>query len=106
MMRSVLLMLCLFTLPAADAAADCILENQREVQVGTSKGVAGECSNSGARVRCISDGENTQRLSCEGPLGTYSGPDMQALIATACGCSAASKAGNEVTDQLQQAIEN
>lgn len=105
-MRSVLLLLCLFALPAVNATASCALENQREVQVGTSNGVAGECSNSGARIRCISDGENSERLSCEGPLGTFNGPDMQALIATACGCSAGSDAGNDVTDQLQEAMEN
>ena len=105
-MRSALLLLCLFALPTVEAVATCKLENQREVQVGTSTGVAGECSNSGARLSCFSDGENTERMSCEGPQGTYNGPDMQALIASACGCSAGSEAGNDVNDQLQEAIED
>ncbi|CAA0100949.1 Uncharacterised protein [Halioglobus japonicus] len=105
-MRNVILLLCAFALPSAGAAAACDLENKREIQVGASTGVAGECSNTGATVRCISDGENTQRLNCDGPEGTFSGPNLQTLIATACGCSASSEDDNEVAEQLQQAVDD
>jgi hypothetical protein len=95
------LVLCwIFTLPIAGGALACEMENQRDVEIGGSPGIDGECSNNGKRVECLSD-PISRILTCDGPGGRFSGPGqgMNALVATACGCDAQSA---EETEQEQE----
>lgn len=66
------------------AAQDCSIENTTETEVGPSKGVAGTCSNNGEPIECNYALDGT--ISCTGPNGTVSNDDLDALIASACGC--------------------
>ena len=99
-MRKGFVLCCLISLLNTASAVACDIVNKREIDVGGSKGVAGKCSNSGKPIQCISEGEQADRLSCNGPEGNFSGPDLQALISTACGCGASSDDG--ATEQLRQ----
>ena len=67
-------------------AAACDLANKREIQMGTSEGIAAECSHNAAPIQCINGGKGAERWNCDGPEGDFSGPNLQALIATICGC--------------------
>jgi hypothetical protein len=101
-MRKGLVLLCFIGLLNAGSAAACDLVNKREIQVGTSEGIAGECSNNTATVQCISDGEGANRWNCDGPEGSFNGPNLQTLISTACGCGA--NPNDEAKEQLQQEL--
>jgi len=69
-----------------DVASACSIQNKKDVQIGDSKGVTGVCSNSGAPISCtFVEGEG---ITCDGPAGSYNGDDLNALIFSACGCSA------------------
>jgi hypothetical protein len=98
------LMFCWIGLMNAGWAVACDIENKREISVGVSKGVSGECSNNASSIQCIDDGEGADRFTCDGPEGSFSGPDLLALISTACGCGADQNEGS--TDQLQQELGN
>ena len=102
-MKKYLVEFCLLGLLYAGSAHACDIEQKREIQVGTSKGVAGVCSNNTAPIRCINDGQGAERFSCNGPEGNFSGPNLQPLIATTCGCAAASN--DSAAEQLQQEID-
>lgn len=98
-MRTRLLLLAWVGLMITGTASACELLEQREIEVGTSKGIAGRCSNNDTSIQCIADGEGADRFSCDGIEGSYSGPDLQQLIATTCGCAAGA---DDSAQQLQQ----
>jgi hypothetical protein len=66
------------------AASDCGIERAVQTDGGPNAGVTGKCSNNGEPIECrnASDGS----ISCTGPEGNYSGDNLDALIASACGC--------------------
>ncbi len=67
-------------------ASACSIQDRKDVQVGDSKGVTGLCSNNGAPISCsFVAGEG---ITCDGPAGSYNGNDLDALVFSACGCSA------------------
>jgi hypothetical protein len=67
-------------------ASACTIQNRKEVQIGDSKGVTGVCSNNGGAISCtFVAGEG---ITCDGPAGGYNGNDLNALVYSACGCSA------------------
>ena len=99
-MKKRIMLLCFIGLLNSGFTFACDIDNRHEIQVGTSEGIAGECSNNAAPVQCISDGEGADRIHCDGPEGTFSGPNLEALIATACGCSASSN--TDAAQQMQQ----
>jgi hypothetical protein len=67
-------------------ASACTIQNRKEVQIGDSKGVTGVCSNNGGTISCtFVTGEG---ITCDGPAGSYNGNDLNALVYSACGCSA------------------
>ncbi len=101
-MKKYIVLVCLMGLLPAVSAAACDLENKREIQVGTNEGIAGVCSNNAAPIQCISDGQGEGRFNCNGPEGSFSGPNLQALIATTCGCGATPD--NDAAEQLQQEL--
>tara|TARA_R110002072_G_scaffold136682_1_gene279190 strand:+ start:180 stop:500 length:321 start_codon:yes stop_codon:yes gene_type:complete len=103
-MKKSLLLFGLLGLLNAGSAAACDIDNKREIQVGNNNGVAGECSNNGAPIQCINDGQGAGRFNCDGPEGSYSGPNLQALISTTCGCSANSGNDNDASEQLQEEL--
>ncbi len=103
-MKKSIALLCVLALLQTGTAVACELVNKRTIQVGTSEGVAGECANNGAPVQCINNGEGAGRFSCDGPQGGFSGPNLQALIVTACGCSAADE--DDASQQLQQEMDD
>ncbi len=103
-MRNGILIFCWIGLMNAGWAVACDIENKREISVGASKGVAGDCSNNGSSIQCINDGEGADSFTCYGPEGNFSGPDLQALISTTCGCGADNEDGAK--EQLQQELGN
>jgi hypothetical protein len=103
-MRKGILLFCWIGLMHAGFAMACDIENKREIEVGVSKGVAGECSNNGMSIQCLSEGEGAGRFNCDGPEGNFSGPDLQALISSACGCGADQVDG--AAEQLHQELGN
>ena len=67
-------------------ASACSIQDRKDVQIGDNKGVVGVCSNNGAAISCtFVAGEG---ITCNGPEGSYNGDDLNALIFSACGCSA------------------
>jgi len=94
----------LIVLLDASSSLACDIVNKHEIQVGVSTGVGGECSNNGQPIQCITDVDSTGTFSCDGPQGDFSGPDLQALIATTCGCEAPSQEG--ITEQLDQELDD
>ena len=103
-MRKGILMFCSIGLLNAGIVQACDIENKREIEVGVSNGVAGECSNSGDSIQCLIEGEGADRFTCNGPEGNFSGPDLLALISTACGCGADPDDG--AAEQLEQELGN
>lgn len=103
-MRKGILMFCWIGLLNAGSALACDIESKREIEVGVSKGIAGKCSNNGMSIQCLDDGEGAGRFNCDGPEGDFSGPNLLALISTACGCAA--DQDDDTTDQLQQELGN
>lgn len=102
-MSKAFLLYCLAGLFSAGPALACDIVNKREISVGVSTGVAGECPNNGGSIQCISDEEGSEGLTCNGPEGSYSGSDLPDLIATACGCGA--NADDNPGDQIEQELE-
>ena len=100
-MRKGFSVFCLIGLLNSGLAVACDIENKREIHVGVSTGVAGECSNNGSPIQCLSEGEGADSLNCNGPEGSFSGSDLQVLISTACGCGADQDDG--ATEQLRDA---
>jgi hypothetical protein len=84
----------------AGSAFACDILNKQKIQVGVSEGVAGQCSNNGKPIQCLSKGAD--RLTCNGPEGGFNGSNLQQLIATACGCTA--KRDHGATEQLRQEL--
>jgi hypothetical protein len=103
-MRKSILVFCCIGLLNTGLAMACSIENRQEIEVGISEGVAGECSNNGNSIQCLSEGEGADRFTCNGPQGNFSGPDLQALISTACGCPAEQEGG--AAEQLRQELED
>jgi hypothetical protein len=103
-MRKGFVVFCWIGLVNTGLALACDIENKQEIHVGGSAGVAGKCSNNGDSIQCLSDGEGTDSLTCNGPEGNFSGPNLQALISTACGCGAEQNDG--ATEQLHQELGN
>lgn len=101
-MRIFLVVFCWIGLVNTGLAVACDIENKQEIQVGVSAGIAGVCSNNGNSIQCLSEGEGTDRLTCNGPEGSFNGPDLQALISTACGCGAEQYDG--ATEQIDQEL--
>ena len=101
-MRKGFVLFCLAALLNTAPAVACDMLDEREIHVGSSKGVAGKCSNNGKDIQCISEISQPDRLSCNGPEGIFSGPHLQALISTACGCGASSDDG--AAEQLGQEL--
>lgn len=63
----------------------CSIQDAQKVQIGDYKGIKGKCSNNGLPISCIFiEGEG---ITCDGPSGSYSGDDLNALVFSACGCS-------------------
>jgi hypothetical protein len=62
------------------AHASCELENSQQ----TDNGVSGRCPNSGQEIRCTF--ETGEGWTCNGPMGEYSGSDLQGAVEAACGC--------------------
>jgi hypothetical protein len=85
-MKTAVLAAVIALLSCHGAAAACSIQNRQEVQVGDSKGVRGVCSNNGSSITCtFVQGEG---ITCDGPAGSYNGSDLNALVFSACGCSA------------------
>lgn len=103
-MRHIFVLFCLLGFLNSTSALACDIVNKREIEVGASKGVAGQCSNNSHAIQCINEHMESNTFTCNGPKGSYDGPDLQALIATACGCGANSEEGAE--DQLDQELED
>ena len=80
----VALMLLTAFLSGTPAAQDCSIENATQAEVGPRKGVTGICSNNGEPIECSYAVDGT--ISCTGPNGTFSNDDLDALVASACGC--------------------
>jgi hypothetical protein len=66
----------------------CSILNEEEVQIGTSKGIKGICSNNRLPITCVPM-QNAALLQCDGPSGAYSGSDPDVLVDSACGCNEA-----------------
>ena len=103
-MRNGILVFCWIGLLNAGLAVACDIENKQEIEVGGNSGVAGECSNNGKSIQCLNEGRGADRFTCNGPQGSFSGPDLRALIATTCGCGANQEGG--ASEQLQQELED
>ena len=63
----------------------CTIENGQRTEVGDNKGIEGACSDSGDDISCELDTD--EGATCDGPDGSYSGPDLSEVINAACGCS-------------------
>ena len=101
-MRKGFVVFCLVGLVHSGLAGACDIENKQEIHVGGGAGVEGKCSNNGHSVQCLGEGGGADKLTCNGPEGSYSGSDLQALISTACGCGAEQDDG--ATEQLHQEL--
>jgi hypothetical protein len=86
MKRAVIGATTTFVLLFHGVASACSIQDRKEVQIGDSTGVVGVCSNNGQPISCtFVAGEG---ITCDGPAGSYNGDDLNALIFSACGCSA------------------
>jgi hypothetical protein len=63
----------------------CTIENAQRTSEGDNTEIVGACSNSGEDISC--ELGTDEGASCDGPEGSYSGPDLSELINAACGCS-------------------
>jgi len=76
----------------------CSILDQKKVQIGTSDGIEGVCSNNGLSISCeVSDEDE---ISCDGPGGSYSGFDLNSVIYSACGCSSEEERGTQLKEEL------
>ena len=83
-MKITVIGLCLAIVIDGTALA-CSMQNARETLVGNNEAVTGECSNNSLPITCkFKEGIG---FMCDGPAGSYSGSDLNALIFSACGCS-------------------
>ncbi|GEM_PF-3245835 len=101
-MRKSFLLLCLIGLLNARSAAACDIVNTRQISIGTSEGIAGECSNTGRPIECIDNGGGADGLNCNGPEGSLNGSNLQQLIFTVCGCGL--NPGNDGANQMRQEL--
>ncbi len=86
-MRTRLALLFLIAVTAgATVASGCGIAHAIETGIGPNAGVKGSCSNNDEPIAC-SDGLDGS-ICCIGPGGTSSGGNLDALIASACGCGA------------------
>jgi hypothetical protein len=85
-MKTAVIVTIITFLSCHGVAAACSIQNRHEVQIGSSKGVEGVCSNNGSSITCTFD--NGEGITCDGPAGSYNGNDLNALVYSACGCSA------------------
>jgi hypothetical protein len=65
--------------------AGCIIQDEQRVTIGDSTGIEGVCSNNGLAISC--QFIQGQGITCGGPIGIFSGDDLNSLIVSACGCS-------------------
>jgi hypothetical protein len=103
-MRRVLALSCLLGLLHTQSTLACDIVSKRVIHVGGSEGVAGYCPNNENTIQCISGGEGTDSFTCNGPEGSFNGPDLKSLIATACGCGANDQDG--ASDQMDQELDD
>ncbi|MEZ5501930.1 MAG: hypothetical protein R3E50_04475 [Halioglobus sp.] len=101
-MRTGLVVVALAGLLNSGWVVACDIVNKQEIQVGETVGVGGQCANNGQTIQCLRDGDGGESFTCSGPEGDFSGPDLQALIATACGCAAAEDDG--ASEQLDEEL--
>jgi len=101
-MRHARTLICLLGLLTATPTLACDIVDKREIHVGASKGIAGKCSNNAHAVQCFAQSAGSENFTCNGPEGSYDGPDLKTLIATACGCGANPAGG--ATDQLDEEL--
>ena len=80
----------------------CDIVNKKSTKIGDSKGVAGNCSNSGEKIECHESGELNGGFTCDGPEGTLSGSNLKNLIYTSCGCTAGDQ--ENIERQLNQEL--
>jgi hypothetical protein len=103
-MRNVFALICLLGLVNPLSALACDIVSKREIQVGGNEGVAGYCPNNENTVQCISGRKGENTFTCNGPEGSFDGPDLKSLIATACGCGANDEDGTP--DQMNQELDD
>jgi hypothetical protein len=76
--------MAILLVPAA-LAQDCRINDAERSDLGPNAAISGTCSNNGLPIQCSSDDKNI--VTCGGPDGSYSGDDLDALVASACGCN-------------------
>jgi len=103
-MKNIFALICLLGLLHIQSTLACDIVSKREIQVGGSAGVAGYCPNNENTIQCTSGGEGADSFSCHGPEGSFNGPDLKSLIATACGCGAGDADG--ASDQMDQELDD
>lgn len=89
---------------ATSSLLACDIVEKRTFHSGFRKGVRGVCSNNNRQIQCFYSGKYQGGLTCDGPLGTNSGYNLQDLIDAVCGCSPEDEADNPQY-QLEQEIE-
>jgi hypothetical protein len=72
----------------------CSILNVEEVQIGTSKGIKGICSNNRLPITCVPK-VDAPMIQCDGPSGSFSGMDPDVVVNSACGC-------NETLEEQEQ----
>ena len=103
-MRINLLLLTLVAVSMNNTLFACEIVQKRSVHQGLSRGVAGVCSNNGGQIECLYSGENSGGLTCTGPEGSNSGPDLKNLIFAVCGCGINDRS-EEAEQQIEQELE-
>ncbi len=103
-MKNVFALFCLLGLLNSQSALACDIVNKREIHVDGREGINGYCPNNENSIQCINVGEGADTFTCTGPEGSFNGPDLKSLIATACGCGAGDE--NGASDQMSEELED
>ena len=84
-MKSPFVFVILLMAIASAAFGDCIILDRENIQVGSSTGIKGVCSNNNLPVTC--NYIENEGARCDGPAGGFTGNDLDSLLFSACGCS-------------------
>jgi hypothetical protein len=78
----------------------CTIADPQKVEIGANRGIEGLCSNNDEEISC--EYVTGEGVRCDGPEGSFSGPDLSTVIFSACGCSYESLPERQIENNLQK----
>ena len=99
-MKKVAISLILVLVFCYSIASACTIKNPKNVDMGSSKGIEGVCSDTNEAISC--EYLSGAGVRCKGPAGSFSGGDLSNVIFSACGCSSERLPEREIENDLKQ----